>query len=255
MEAPSICFDFKKDKVENKLIKKIKEFQILSNNKIKYNIFFEIITSNLLITAYPENSKIKYEQYFSLEDIQKVKLFVAYDNLEECLDEIIEGLNMNQNSIVEETNSIKLIISLKNKKYNEIIFELKKLDKNIEEKFKDFSEQIIRENEINKKEINLLKKENNELKQEIINLKKEIKKINDKHSIIGNKKIFYCIKYEKHPCYLILVDINNKDKYYLNYNYYMCDECHKKYDIRIPNFNCSKCKYDLCLECFGKSQV
>ena len=58
-----------------KLIKK-KEFEIISNEKIKYKIIFELLSSNLIsnlsITAFPEKSVIKYKKIFTLEDIQKV---------------------------------------------------------------------------------------------------------------------------------------------------------------------------------------
>ena len=103
MNAPTpYNFDSNKNNVEDKPTISIKKkYQIISNNNIKYNIIFEIISSKLSITAYPENSNIKYKQSFTLKDIQKVKLFVAFDNLEECLDEIFEGLDMNKNVINE----------------------------------------------------------------------------------------------------------------------------------------------------------
>ena len=116
--------------------------------------------------AYPENSITKYKNIFTLKDIQKVKLFIAFDNLEECLDEIIEGINMDKNQIIKEKNKIKLIISLKSKKYNEIIFDLNKEEIDIEDKLKELS----LENEKNKKEIQFLKNENNILKQNISNI-------------------------------------------------------------------------------------
>ena len=136
--------------------------------------------------AFPENSITKYKNNFTLEDIQKVKLFIAFDNLEECLDEIIEGLNMNKNQIINEKNKIKLIISLKSKKYNEIIFDLNKEEIGIEEKLKELS----LENENNKKEIQFLKNENNILKQNILNIKKELVKIKNRNQTVDNNKKF-----------------------------------------------------------------
>ena len=235
-----------------KLIKK-KEFEILSNEKIKYKVFFELFSSNLTsylsIMAYPENSITKYKNDFTLEDIQKVKLFIAFDNLEECLDEIIEGLNMNKNQIINEKNKIKLIISLKSKKYNEIIFDLNKEEIDIEDKLKELS----LENENNKKEIQFLKNENNILKQNILNIKKELVKIKNRNQTVDNNKKFSYIKYPNHPCYLILVDHNNKNKLYLQYNGWECNVCKKFHEQQIPCFYCPKCNYDLCLECFQKS--
>ena len=236
-----------------KLIKK-KEFEIISNEKIKYKIIFELLSSNLIsnlsITAFPEKSVIKYKKIFTLEDIQKVKLFIAFDNLEECFEEIIEGLNMNQNKIIKEKNKINLIISLRSKKYNEIIFDLDKEEFDIEDKLQKLSI----ENEKNKAEIKFLNNENNNLKKEISNIKKELDDLKNVRETIYNKKVFSYIKYPHHSCYLILVDHNNKNKIYLEYSGWSCNECQKLYDKQIPCFYCPKCDYDLCLECFKNNE-
>ena len=162
-----------------------KEFTIISNKKNKYNIIFKIISSHLLITAYLENTEIKYSKIFTLQDIQKVKFFIIFDTIEECLEEIVEGLNMNKNYIIEDSNKINLKISLKCKKYDHIIFELGKVENIFEQKFEELYKKI--------------KKQNDELKKEIENLKKEIKNIKKTNEVIGNKALFNCIKYKNHP--------------------------------------------------------
>ena len=190
-EAPTPFLSKSVPIVMPKLIKK-KEFEIISIEKVKYKVFFEILSSNLkatlLITAYPENKKIKYKKEYILEDIQKVKLFIVFDNLEECLEEIIEGLKMNKNKIINEDNKIILTISLKNIKYKEIIFYLDKEEKTNEETLIDFS-----------KEIESLKKENKQLKLELSNIKLELNKIKNMNEVIGNKNYFLVLNFLNIP--------------------------------------------------------
>ena len=111
------------------------------------------------------------------------------------------------------------------------------------------SEQNEKESKTVKEFCQKLEEQNNELKKEINELKKEIKEIKEKYEIIGNKKLFSCIKFEKHPCYLILVDSANKDKIYDECGKWVCNECKNSYMNQIPNFYCPKCNYDLCLDC------
>lgn len=223
-----------------------KEFEVISNENIKYKIVFEKLSSNLLITASREKTDIKYKKIFSLQYIQKVKLFTLYETIEECLDEIIEGLNMDNNSILEDKNTISLIIPLKNKKYNQIIFDIEK------DKDKD-NHYSVHEDTKNDKhnEITLLKKENNELREEILSLKEEMKEIKELIKEKNEIRLFSCIKHESHPCWLIFVDYKNKDEKYNNCRWF-CDICHVKFNKQIPNFYCSKCSFDVCIDCYKK---
>ena len=82
----------------------------------------------------------------------------------------------------------------------------------------------------------------------------ELVEIKNKRETVNINKKFSYIKYLNHPCYLILVDHNNKNKLYLNYNGWSCNECKKWYERQIPNFYCPKCDYDLCLVCFQKNE-
>ncbi len=108
-------------------------------------------------------NQIKYfENSFSLEEIQKVKYFTIYDNIEECMDDIIAGINTNKSEIKEETNGIKLIIPLLNKKYNSISFNLliKTKDQIIEE-LNNLIKQLTLENKNLKEENKNLKEQKN----------------------------------------------------------------------------------------------
>ena len=219
----------------------IKEYEIKSDNMHTYKIILKIKFSNLIITGYLLNSKTKpkYSKNFTLKDIQEMRYFTIFDSLEECFEEIVEALDMDENIITERKNKIILKIPLKCKKYNHIIFEMDKVDNNLEENFDSFCQKII--------------EENNELKNEIKNLKNEIKEIKEKEMLIGKTKAFSCIKYINHPCYLVLVDYKNKNEIYKKCTGFSCNECKKGYDKQIPCFYCPKCDYDICLECFGKN--
>ena len=263
MEVPSLLTKNEVSCQVNKANKEIKKkCKLTSKNKINYDTIFEIVSPKLLIQAFPENSDLKYENSFTLEDIQKVKLFLPYDNIEECLDEIFQGLNIDTNIIIEENERIDIIVPLHNKKFNEIKFELKKAECSLEDKLK-FLNELKSENRLLRQEINNLKeefngkleKETNSLKEEIKDLKQKIEEIKGINYNIGNKQTFSCIKYENHPCLLLLVDYKNKSKEYDNSAGYCCDECKKSFEKQIPCYYCPICNYDLCLECYGKIQV
>ena len=213
-----------------------RELEIISKNNENYKIIFENSSKFLIIKASPKNSEKIYSNNFSLEYFQKIKLFIAFDNIGECLDEIFDRMDINKTLIIEQSNKLKLIINLKSKKYNEIVFEL---DTDIDNSLTQMN--------------NMLKKltiENKELKEEITILKQEIKEIKNS---LGNRGQFNYIIYKDHHCALVLVDYKNKQEIYKKYGGWSCNVCRTSYNNEIPNFYCPKCNYDLCLECFGKN--
>ena len=106
---------------------KEKKFEIKSNlNKIFY---FTLLNKGetLLISSYYynfNNSKKEYEAKFDLSYIKSVKLFIIYDTLDDCLDEIFSGIDTGKSYLVEEDKFINLYIPLNNKKFNEIMFKI-----------------------------------------------------------------------------------------------------------------------------------
>ena len=149
---PKIIFD-----VENK------------KDKILYKVCMKIVSNNLLIKVTKTNTNLTdyYEKFFSLEEIQRVKYFTIYDKIEECMEDIIAGINTNKNIITEENNKLKFVIPLLNKKYNSITFLLYAKSKSL----------IIEEQA---KLIEKLEKANLYLKDELRKLKGEIKSENKK---------------------------------------------------------------------------
>ena len=214
MDFPITCF-FEEE--TEKIINKSKNFIILSDKNKKYNILFENNGAILSITTTHENNleKVIYKNTFTLYDIQKVKLFQTYDNIDECLLEIFNILDENKAFIKEIKDKLELIIPLNSKKYPQIIFALNKKEKTDSEKIKELYNIINTLTEEN----NHLKKTNYELKAELENLKnyqfQEIKLIGTKEEVDGilcNLNIFEKEKFNKYiPKY---IDLNENNIYF-----------------------------------------
>ena len=161
--APTYC----KPLIKNKELK----FEVKSN--LNHIFYFHLLNQgeSLLISSYynSKNTKIEFESKFELSYIKNVKLFIIYDTLDDCLDEIIAGIDTGKSYLVEENNYINLYIPLNNKKFNEIMFKI-----NLKEKI-DISNNI-NMNEYNNI-INGQNKEISELKDKIENLEILVKEL------------------------------------------------------------------------------
>ena len=206
-------------------------------NKIFYKVCMKIVSHKLLIeiTKPSKNSKDYYEKYFSLEEIQRVKYFNIYDNIEECMEDIISGINTNKNIISEENNKLKLIIPLLNKKYNSIDFLLDKKSKSliIEEQGK-LIEKLEKEILDLKNEITLLiklTKSENKNEGEILSIKIKIRsKGTTKYSFKPKDSIQFMIDTVKKDFQIlkyIILRYNNLliDNYYLTFEDYKIPDC------------------------------
>ena len=133
-----------------------------------YKIKMENKGNNLMINVHKIKDQYEkfFEKAFSLEEIQNIRYFRIYDNIDECMDDIIAGINTKNSTINEEQNKLKLTIPLINKKYPSISFIIDKVSK----------QQIIKmqENIIKKlqQEISELKNENTYLKSELMRNKR-----------------------------------------------------------------------------------
>ena len=76
-----------------------------------------------------------------------MKLFLAFDTIEECISEIFNFLDINKGKIIENDTQLKLIIPLNSKKYPEIIFNLFLKEKSDSEKIKELYSLIKKLNE------------------------------------------------------------------------------------------------------------
>ena len=149
-------------------------FEIKSNTGKMFYINLLNQEEYLIITAYyiSNKNKIEYESKFDISYIKKVKLFILYDTINECLEEINSGINTGKSYLVEEKNYINIFIPLNNIKFNEINFKV------------DLKENI---NIVNNKEINELKNVIKEQNNEIINLKN---KVNQLEILVNDLLIF-----------------------------------------------------------------
>ena len=177
-------------------------FEIKSNTGKMFYINLLNQEEYLIITAYyiSNKNKIEYESKFDISYIKKVKLFILYDTINECLEEINSGINTGKSYLVEEKNYINIFIPLNNIKFNEINFKV------------DLKENI---NIVNNKEINELKNVIKEQNNDIINLKNKVNQleifVNDllicKRDILG--KITFKINSKIVDSYFNIILIKN----------------------------------------------
>ena len=177
-------------------------FEIKSNTGKMFYINLLNQEEYLIITAYyiSNKNKIEYESKFDISYIKKVKLFILYDPINECLEEINSGINTGKSYLVEEKNYINIFIPLNNIKFNEINFKV------------DLKENI---NIVNNKEINELKNVIKDQNNEIINLKNKVNQleilVNDllicKRDILG--KITFKINSKIVDSYFNIILIKN----------------------------------------------
>jgi len=139
-------------------------FEIKSNTGKMFYINLLNQEEYLIITAYyiSNKNRVEYESKFDISYIKKVKLFILYDTINECLEEINSGINTGKSYLVEEKNYINIFIPLNNIKFNEINFKV------------DLKENI---NIVNNKEINELKNVIKDQNNEIINLKNKVNQL------------------------------------------------------------------------------
>ena len=177
-------------------------FEIKSNTGKMFYINLLNQEEYLIITAYyiSNKNRVEYESKFDISYIKKVKLFILYDTINECLEEINSGINTGKSYLVEEKNYINIFIPLNNIKFNEINFKV------------DLKENI---NIVNNKEINELKNVIKEQNNDIINLKNKVNQleilVNDllicKRDILG--KITFKINSKIVDSYFNIILIKN----------------------------------------------
>ena len=177
-------------------------FEIKSNTGKMFYINLLNQEEYLIITAYyiSNKNRVEYESKFDISYIKKVKLFILYDTINECLEEINSGINTGKSYLVEEKNYINIFIPLNNIKFNEINFKV------------DLKENI---NIVNNKEINELKNVIKEQNNDIINLKNKVNQleilVNDllifKNDIVG--KITFKINSKIVDSYFNIILIKN----------------------------------------------
>ena len=151
-------------------------FEIKSNKGKIFFINFINKGEQLCISAYYNynSAKVEYESKFEISYIKNVKLFILYDTLDECLEEIFAGINTGKSYLTEEKNYFNLYIPLNNIKFKEIMFKVE-LKENI-----NLIDKISKDSKVNpecKEQINELKKVIKSQNNEIIDLKEKVEQL------------------------------------------------------------------------------
>ena len=212
-------------------------FEIKNNsnyNEIVYKISLKNKDNKLLITTIKiqNNSEKYFENSFDLIEIQKVRYFIIYDSIDECMPDIISGIQTNNSKIIEEGDKLNLIIPLLNNKYKSISFIL----------YKKFKNQVIKSQNI------LIEK----LEKEIINLKNEINILkSEREKYLGNNFISINVEINNTVNKKFMVRLNDsinfvfelaKNEFNIN-NYNFCEIIYNGFTIN--DFNKSLQDYQI----------
>jgi len=138
---------------------KKKSIELIYGKDEKYFIDFINEGSRLSIEAktFSDILTIIYSEKFSLEDIKKVKFFNDdYKSIDECLAEIFEGIDKNEAKI-EKSKIDTITLKVRLSKRYEIIFPLKKLEKNENQKYQELLDIILNLKNNQENEIKFLK--------------------------------------------------------------------------------------------------
>ena len=159
-------------------------FNLISNNGNNFNIKISYDNFVLKIISNEQNkdSKNIFQCISSIEEIQKIRYFLQFENMQEIYNEFQFLIKQNKNlvSLNEKDSYLELIFNLPNSKNEQIIFKLEK-----DNDFSLLNYIILKENlsqvlqEINKlkEKLYILEKDNFELKKDNFELKKEIENI------------------------------------------------------------------------------
>ena len=163
-----------------------RKFKIKTNKNNEMELFLRNYNNEeLSITLFNANEfpSKKYEIKYNLEEFQKNRFFKIFINVEEIFKELENKIQ--KSSIIEETNLIYLDIPIGLTVINDILLEIKEIEKSKDDIIEELKKKI--NTEINNKNLNeLILKELNENK---ILLKEEKQKNEDIKKIIDELKL------------------------------------------------------------------
>ena len=145
---------------------KEKEFTLISNKNHSFSINIKSLNSSIqMIGSFKEEHITQtYKIDLSFEELKKNnKYFILYETIDEIYEDITLLMNKNQTKLIEENDSIKIIIPLESVKFKEISFSLNKQIKSDKELVQDLLSLV---NEL-QKEMKDIKEENKNLKSKI----------------------------------------------------------------------------------------
>jgi len=187
--------------IDSEFQKKTKNFSIFSDKNNRYNIFIQSeMNTKIIITAIEVIKQTKYSESYTLNTLKKNKYLSLFESIDEIFDELNDKIDKIRPRLLEEDNSLKLIIETFNTKYKEINFYLNEKEKNINEKY---NELIVFINELKEKE----KKQDEKIKS-LENMVQELKN-NNNELFKKNLLLENSFNYLKD----IIININNMNYY------------------------------------------
>ena len=159
------------------------QVELSSDKNNSYSVMFNL-NNSIEIAANQIKGIINksFSSKYSFEEIRINKYFLQFDTLEEILNELKERLNNDKIIIKENEDNLIINIPLPSSKNIEIIFELKSIIKNSNDRFNELTDLIMKLN----KEINNIKNETKQLRDKYNNLENE--NIQIKNEIIDMKE-------------------------------------------------------------------
>ncbi len=177
-EAPSVAFIPKPQFITPTNIitpKNAKKLDLKSdiNNEFEVQLY---IFENYIVFEGASKKLIpqkKYKKIYTLNDIQKNKFFLMYENINEIYEEIQNQINEKEKQLklIEKQNKLILNIPLNIKKINELLFEIDEIVENINIQINDLYSHI---NQL-LKEVDDLKEKNKILEEKTKTLENKVK--------------------------------------------------------------------------------
>ncbi len=176
------------ENLEKVAIIKEKNFIIISDKKIEYKLNFFILNNNLFcINVFTTNNfqNKKYSLSLTMNDLVKYRFFKIFVDLDEIFRELENKIE--KSIIIEDTNLIYLDIPIGLIVINDIILEIKEVEKSKDEIIKELNDQLNKKDKIiNENNIKIQKLET-KLKENEINFNLQKENLNNEIQILNQK--------------------------------------------------------------------
>ena len=167
-----------------------KKFFAFTGDEKQIEINVSIKDQKILFQSFIDEGieKKNYSSSYNLESLKQIKLFFIYDSLNEIFSEISNYIETNKQlnkkcTINKNNNILSVVIPTNSNKFKEISFEMKEIEKSVDEKYDNL---ILIINKLNIK-VDKIENENRELKNKVNELEKIVKKIQSENENLIKK--------------------------------------------------------------------
>ena len=168
-EAPAVAY-FPKPQINtptNITPKNAKKLNLKSDKNNEFELQFYIFEDYIIFEGSSKKliPQKRYKKIYTLSDVQKIKFFLIYDNINEVYEEIQNQINEKEPhlKLIEKQNKLILNIPLNIKKINELLFEADEIVENINTQINDLYSYISKL----LKEVDDLKEKNKILEEKV----------------------------------------------------------------------------------------